>query len=154
MTRFPRVLPPGGSGEIEVAVNSNEVMGPFEKKVMVWSDDPQNSNLVLVLSGEVKPYVILEPGGYLSFWGKPGSAPKEEIEIINNHPHPLMVTGIEHDLGDRIAWSLQERVPGRSYRLWVEDLSGGHEAYAGHLVLRTNLPMKRELTIIVKRHVN
>lgn len=153
MTRYPRVLAPGGSEKIEASIDTRQVIGPFEKRIMVWSDDPVNAGLALYMTGEVKPYVILEPGGYLSLWGEAGTTAKGHIEILSNYPEPLEIMGIDHDLGDRIAFVLEQVIPGRSYRLMVEDRSGGPEEYTGRLVVRTNLLMKRDLAVIIKRHV-
>lgn len=153
MTRYPRVIPPGGRGEIEVEIDTKQVRGEFHKKVAVWSSDPERPSLVLDLAGEVKPYVILEPGGYLSLWGKVGSVSKAQIEIINNHPDPFRVDSLEHDLGERIGWSLEEVSPGRLYRLHVEDRSEIPGDYTGRMLVRIGQPTKREVNIIVKGHI-
>ncbi len=149
MTRYDRVIPPGGTGKITIKIDSTAVRGEFEKKAVVWSDDPERVSIVLYLKGEVKSHISIEPGGYLSLWGVKGRVPGEHIDIINNHEEPLRITGIDNDLPDHIRWNLKEIRAGHVYRLEVEDISETAGDYTGHLYIRTDNPLKPELTIIV-----
>jgi hypothetical protein len=153
VTRYDRVIPPGGTGEITLGIDTNSVRGEFEKKAIVWSNDLPRRSVALYLKGEVKPHISVVPGGYLSLQGVKGRVPAEKLEIINNHTHPFKITTITSDLPDNIIWHLTEIKAGYSYLLEVEDISKRPGEYSGHLVLRTDQPQKPELVIIVKGYI-
>ena len=153
MTRYDRVIPPGGTGQITLGIDTSRVNEEFEKKATVWSNDPQRKRVELYLRGEVKPHILLAPGGYLSLQGVKGRVPAEKLDIINNHKQPFKITSIISDLPDNIIWRLKEIKPGYSYTLKVEDISTAAGQYSGHLVVRTDQLQKPELVIIVSGYI-
>lgn len=153
MTRYDRVVPPGGKGNVTLAVDSTGLLGEFQKEAVVWSDDPVNRSLSLHMAGLIKPHISLDPGGYIALTGKKGQVPREYLRIENNHTSPFKITGIESDLRDRIRWRLRELRPGYAYILEVEDLSKTPGDYTGHLFIRTDNTKKPELVIIVNGRV-
>ena len=84
VTRYDRVIPPGGTGTVTLAVDTSRVIGEFQKRAVVWSNDSEQRSVALYLKGEVTPLISLEPGGYVGLWGVKGQVPVESIEIINN----------------------------------------------------------------------
>ncbi len=154
MARYDRVIPPGGTGNITLSIDTSSVRGEFEKKAIVWSNDLERRSIALYLTGEVKPHISLEPGGYLSLWGVKGQVPRENLDIINNHDKPLKINYIESDLKDHVRWTLKEVKPGYVYRLEVVDISKTTCDYTGHLYVRTDNPLKPELVIIINGHVS
>ena len=153
VTRFDRVIPPGGTGTITLTIDTSRVIGEFQKRAVVWSNDLERRSMALYLTGLVKPFISLEPGGYVGLWGVKGQVAKEHIEIINNYKEPIKITGIENDLPEQIRWRLEERKPGYSYRLEVEDISNKAGEYTGHLYVRTDYPQKPEFVIIVNGYI-
>jgi hypothetical protein len=153
VTRYDRVIPPGGKGNVTLAVDSRGLLGEFQKEAVVWSDDPVNRNLSLYMAGLIKPHIFLDPGSYIALVGKKGHVPREYLRIENNHTSPFKITGVESDLGDRIGWLLRELRPGYAYILEVEDLSKTPGDYTGHLFLRTDNTKKPELVIIINGRV-
>ena len=150
MTRFDRVIPPGGRGKITLSIDSRRVSGPFNKRSVVWSDDPQKPSVALYLKGTVEHLILLEPGGYLGLWGAIGKTPPAQLKILNNNPRPLKITGIDSDLLGHIRWELKEIEAGNVYQLEVEDISPQAGEYSGHLFIRTDHPQKPELVIIIQ----
>jgi hypothetical protein len=155
VARFDRVIPPGGTGSVILTVDTERILGEFEKKATVWSNDPERKSIVLELIGEVRPYISLEPGGYVSLCGPEGKVPPAYLDIINNSEKPFQIESIQPDqnLKDRIRWRLEIVKPGFAYRLEVEDVSDGSGEYTGHLVIRTNHPDKPELSAIINRQL-
>jgi hypothetical protein len=129
------------------------VRAKFQKKAMVWSNDPQRKSVALYLKGEVKPHISLVPGGYLSLQGAKGRVTAEKLQIINNHTQPFKITSIISDLPVNIIWHLKEIKPGFSYMLIVEDISKTAGQYSGHLVVRTDQSQKPEFVIIVSGYI-
>jgi len=136
-----------------LSIDSSVVRGEFEKKAVVWSNDLARRSVALYLRGEVKPYISLEPGGYLSLWGVKGQVPKESLEIINNHDQPLKIMGIEDDLPGHIGWEIKEIKPGYLYILTVEDISSSEGDYTGHLIIKTDNPNKPALVVIINGQI-
>ena len=153
MTRYDRVIPPGGTGKITLGIDTSKEIDEFQKKTMVWSNDPQRKSIALYLKGEVKPHISLIPGGYLSLQGFKGRVPAEKLDIINNHKQPFNITAVIHDLPDHIHWRLKKNISGFSYTLEVEDISTKAGEFSGHLVVQTDLTQKPELVIIVNGYI-
>ncbi|MFH1350861.1 MAG: hypothetical protein ABII26_07965 [Pseudomonadota bacterium] len=153
MAQYDRAIPPGGKGKITLIIDTNQVRGHFEKKTMIWSNDRERMGIALYLRGEVKPYISMEPGGYLSLWGVRGKVPQGHLEMINNTESPVKITSIDNELPDRVRWRLIEVKPGYIYGLEVEDISKIAGDYIGHLVVRTDNPKKPELTIVINGQI-
>jgi len=153
VTRYDRVIPPGGRGKITLAIDSNRVRGDFRKRAIVWSNDPERRSIALYLLGVVKPNVILDPGNYLSLEGARGRVPPGHIKIMNNHERPLKIKGITSDLPDNIQWSIKEIEPGQTYSLEVKNISRKAGEYTAHMFIRTDNPQKPELVIIVNGRI-
>jgi len=154
VTRYDRVIPPGGKGKIELAIDSRGVRGDFRKRAIVWSNDRERMSIALYLMGVVRPHIILEPGNYLSLQGVRGHVPPGHMEIINNHQRPLRIKGIATDLPDNITWTLKEIESGHKYSLEVEDMSKRAGDYTGHLFVRTDNPKKSELVIVISGQIS
>jgi hypothetical protein len=154
VARYDRVIPPGGTGNITVTIDSGKVRGDFQKKAIIWSNDLQRMSVALYLEGKVIPHISLDPGGYLSLGGAKGKVPEEHLDMINNHKNPIKIIGVDSDLRDHIVWHLEEIKPGYIYRLEVGDISEKDGDYTGHLYVRTDNPLKPELVIIINGHVS
>jgi hypothetical protein len=136
-----------------LTIDTTSVMGAFQKKAVVWSNDPVKESVDLYLTGEVTPHVSLEPGGYLSLWGVKGRVPKGNLRIINNHQIPMRIVNVESDLKNHIKWEISDIAPGYDYRLEVEDISQEPADYDGRIYVRTSLPEKPELVILINGRV-
>jgi len=123
VARYDRAIPPGGKGKVTLKIDSSSVRGEFEKKAIVWSNDPDRMSVALYLKGKVNAHISLEPGGYIPIVGIKGEAPLGHVEIINHHESPVKITGVDNDLPDRVRWRIEEISPGFVYRLEVEDIS-------------------------------
>lgn len=150
MTRYDRVIPPGGTGKVTLTVDTSTVIGEFEKRAVVWSNDLERRSVALYLKGEVIPYIKMEPGGFVSLNGALGRVPKGYIEIINNHESPLKITGIDNELPDNIKWRLKEIKEGFAYGLEIEDISDKAGSYTAHLTIKTDNPQKQTLIVVVQ----
>ena len=125
------------------------MVGEFQKRAVVWSNDSERRSIALYLKGVVTPFISLEPGGYVGLWGVKGQVPVESIEIINNFSEPIKITGVENKLPQKVRWNLEEIKPGYRYRLEVEDISTKAGEYTGHLIVRTDHPQKPQFVIVV-----
>jgi len=153
VARYDRVIPPGGKGKVTLKIDSSSVRGEFEKKAIVWSNDPDRMSVALYLKGKVMPHISLDPGGYIALMGTNGNVPTGHVKIINHHESPVKITGVDNDLPDRVRWRIEEIKPGFVYKLEVEDISRNDGDYTAHLTIRTDNPEKPELTLIVRGEI-
>jgi hypothetical protein len=129
------------------------VIGEFQKRAVVWSNDADRRSVALYLKGVVTPLISLEPGGYVGLWGVKGQVPVESIDIINNLSEPIKIIGVDNELPENVRWRLEDIKPGYSYRLVVEDISKTAGEYTGHLIVRTDHPQKPEFVVVVNGYI-
>ncbi len=153
MAHYDRVIPPGGSGNVTLTIDTSRIRGEFEKKAIVWSDDRARISVELFLRGQVKPHVSFDPGGFISLWGNKEERVRGRVKIINEHETPLKVIGVDNDLPDRVTWRLEEVKPGFVYGLEVEDVSKKAGDYTAHLIIRTDNAKKPTLTLTVRAEI-
>jgi hypothetical protein len=154
VARYDGVIPPGGTGEITLQIDTSRIRGEFQKKAIVWSNDPEIRSIALYLKGEVKPHISIEPGGYVSFWGVKGQIASAHLDIANNNKIPLKIVGIDNDLPERIKFHLREIRAGYVFRIEIEDISETAGDYTGHLIIRTNNRQQPELIIIINGQIS
>ena len=61
MTEFDKVIPPGGVGKITASLDTSHYKGPITKSVVVTSNDPATSQVVLALKAEVMSAIDVAP---------------------------------------------------------------------------------------------
>ena len=67
MTRFDRVIPPGGEGMVTLNVNLKGFQGKVWKDATIISNDLRQPSFQIVLQGKVRPYIELRPGSFVQF---------------------------------------------------------------------------------------
>ena len=150
-TRYDRVIPPGGKGTITIEIDTQRIRGAFRKKAIIWSNDQERMSVALYLSGEVKPLISLEPGGYVSLRGIQGRVPSQSLAIVNHQPRPVKILRIEasKEISGRIQWLLKVTKAGYVYQLEIQDVSKRPGPYNGRLTLHTDNAEKPKLLIMV-----
>lgn len=78
VAEFDRNIAPGKTGQVKVKLETANFSGPISKPIAVFTNDPGNPKLQLVVKADVKPYLGLVPG-YARFIYVQG----EEIHPIN-----------------------------------------------------------------------
>jgi hypothetical protein len=138
---------------VTLTVDTRKVIGEFQKRAVVWSNDSGRRSIALYLKGAVTPLISLEPGGYVGLWGVKGQVPAESIEIMNNLSIPIHITGVDNELPQNVRWNLEEVKAGYTYRLRVTDVSTEAGEYTGHLIVKTDHPQKPEFVVIVNGYI-
>ncbi len=59
---YDRKIEPGKSGKVKTTVKTDNFSGPIAKSIAVFTNDPENPKLQLVVKANVKPYVAVVPG--------------------------------------------------------------------------------------------
>ncbi|MBI5897013.1 MAG: hypothetical protein HZB24_13760 [Desulfobacterales bacterium] len=91
MASNPGQIPAGGRDKISVVVHTTGKGGQaISKRFRVFTDDPKQPNVELVVSGKVEGFVEIEPNR-LSFIGKVGDTLTQEVRITPNAKHPFTI---------------------------------------------------------------
>ena len=62
VVEFERVIAPGEIGKIKAEVKTDNFDGPINKSIAVFTNDPENPKLQLVVRANVRPYINVLPG--------------------------------------------------------------------------------------------
>lgn len=59
---YDKTIPPGKVGLVRTKLETANFTGPISKSIAVFTNDPENPKLQLVIKATVKPYIGVEPG--------------------------------------------------------------------------------------------
>lgn len=62
VAEFDKSIAPGKTGNVSVTVETASFSGPIAKPISVFTSDPENPKLNLVVKADVKPYLGIQPG--------------------------------------------------------------------------------------------
>ncbi len=62
IARFDKTIAPGEVGLVRTKLDTANFTGPISKSIAVFTNDPDNPKLQLVIKATVKPYIGVEPG--------------------------------------------------------------------------------------------
>ena len=150
MARFDRVVPPGGEGKAVLKVDLKGYQGKVRKSAVVFSNDPQQPNLTLTVTGQVRPFIELKPGPFIQFSSVVSSPDEKTVDLIAQE-REFRITQVENGLEGKIRTQLETVVPGRQYRLKITNLQKEGNYY-GLIKCRTDHPQKPEIQIRVSGH--
>ncbi len=132
VARYDREIAPGKSGIVKATVKTDNFGGPIAKSIAVFTNDPENPKLQLVVKANVKPYVAMVPGYarynyvqgepvgaiYQTLWATDGS----DVEVVSVKPpyDHLKVSFREatederHPKGEGKQWRIEINLDSRS----------------------------------------
>ena len=62
VAKYDKTIAPGEIGRVNVKLKTESFSGPIDKKVSVFTNDPENPKLQLSVKANVKPYIVVTPG--------------------------------------------------------------------------------------------
>jgi len=87
----PGQIPAGGRDKISVVVHTGGRGGQtVSKRFRVYTDDPNQPNVELAVTGKVEGFVDIEPPR-LSFIGRAGETMRQEVRITPNPKYPFTI---------------------------------------------------------------
>lgn len=92
---FDRTIPPGGKGKIVAEVDTTDFNGPISKAVLVYTNDPANPTLTLVVKADVQSYIEVVPRGFVRFNVLQGEAAEEKVILVPSQPVDFRVLGVD-----------------------------------------------------------
>lgn len=118
---FDEVVPPGGEGRIEVALETSGRTGSGELAIRIVTNDPHDPERSVWLRGRLVPLIEINRQNRLYFFDVlRGETPEQELTIVNHQDVPLQVLEIEQDEDSAFETRLQAVEEGQSYTLTVQ----------------------------------
>ena len=95
VAKFDRVVAPGAIGKVYAELDTSDFAGPISKSIAVFTNDPENPKLQLVMKARVQPFIGVSPGfaRYVYVRGEP-VRPISQI-LWAEDGKPIRVTGVE-----------------------------------------------------------
>lgn len=138
VTKMPHEVAPGARGKIHLKLDTANLEGKFEGRILVSLNDPALPEAWLAFAGRVVPAIELSPRPAFFVAGQRGQGNRASIEIVNHEPEPLQIDKIEHPT-DRFTTQLETLKSGQRYRLTLALKPDGPEGRAaGAILIRTS----------------
>lgn len=140
VAKFDKVIPAGGEGVINLAIEGNQVHGTFSKNATVHSNDPALPVATLTLDGTEIPFIDVEPEDRVYLQGRYGEMVECRLTVRSNEEGTgFQVTGVVSDMDDKITYEVE---PGPKPGEFTVTVKKNPElpamAAVGSLTLRTN----------------
>ena len=164
MADYDKVIPPGQEGKVNIKIDGKKLFpGMFEKSFTVRTNDPDNSQFVLVVTGTVKK--TFEFSREMRWSGFVDDKFNFEVVVTNLLETPINITSARwaddtaaKGLPEKIGLKLETIEKGKKYRikLWKKkELTP--ESLVANIVLTTDFPKIREksvpMAIVVQKEV-
>jgi len=146
VARYDRVILPGREGTIRLTLNTTGYQGNVKKTAVVYSNDPDQPQVTVVVSGRVTPSVAVDPPAVL-LEGWVSEDIRRTVTIRANAPQALTLEPAQGTDAEKVAYELKTIENGRVYQLIIHNISKKRDRYAGLITLKTNYAHKPELKI-------
>ena len=150
MSRFDRVIPPGGEGKVTLNVDLKGFQGKVWKDATIISNDLRQPSFQIMLQGKVRPHIELRPGSFVQFSPAVQSVEEKTVDLVATG-QDFKVLKIENSLKEKISVQLETIIPGKHYRLKIVNLQR-EGSYAGLIKCSTDHPKKPEVQIRISAH--
>lgn len=150
MTRFDRVIPPGGEGKVTLNVTLKGFQGKIWKDATIVSNDSRQPSFQIMVQGQVRPHIELRPGSFVQFSPAPPSAEEKTVDLVATG-QDFKVLKVENYLKEKISAQLETVVPGKHFRLKIALLQR-EGSYSGVIKCSTDHPQKPEVQIRISVH--
>jgi hypothetical protein len=148
----PGQIPAGGRDKISVVVHTNGRGGQkLSKRFRVYTDDPKEPNVELVVTGNVEGFVQIEPPR-LSFIGKAGDTLRQEVRITPNPKYPFTIKEAKAATDQNLRLELKplgKKASKEGYLLTVTVIKTNPGAFSEYIQLYTDLKDKPTIGISV-----
>jgi hypothetical protein len=161
VAEYDKTVKPGGAGKITAVVDTTNFKGPIAKSVKVFTNDPTNPQINLVIKANIKTHVEIDPGyaRFVAVHGEPNaksvqrvwSREKPDLQILGaESPYPhVKVSYAEATVDER-----EGGVSGSQWRVTVElDTDAPVGPMADYIDVTTDHPERQTIRIPVSGFV-
>ena len=155
VAEFDRLIEPGAVGQVKTTVETDNFNGPIAKTIAVFTNDPENPKIQLVVKAEIKPFLGVFPGyarysyvqdeemGVINqiLWAEDGKD-IEVLEVKSPYPHMKVV--------HRVATEAERKAefPGKQWHFELHlDTQSPVGALRDYIEVTTNHPQQSSLRI-------
>lgn len=149
MSRFDRIIPPGGEGNITLELKTAEYQGKIARGAKVYSNDPSGKPETISIGVFVRVSIWVTPDS-VSFMGVAGDSITKTVTIKAGLKKPLTIEPIAFDIDKYVSYKLEPVQEGERYRLVLTSNPGSTGTYRGAIKLKTNYPEKPVITIPIR----
>jgi len=149
---YTKEIPPGEKGKISIKANTNGYAGhKFAKSITVYSNDPNQKTLNLNISGDVEKIVSINPE-IVKLEGVAGQQIRFSVTIIPEGKYPFNIIDTSVNNGKNCRFNLEKKAD--RYVLTVENLLETKGKYFERIILKTDNPVKSEISIRVYGNIS
>jgi len=147
--RYDRTIPPRGQGEVTLTIKPYSVVRQFRKETRIFTNDREQAEFSLVLTGTAKPFIEIQPSHIIRLRGAPGDNLQGQVRFTSHLPGPFKITDYRTNIPDKIEVNLKAVEPDRVYVLEVKNKSQNSGPYAGLVELTTTSKERPRLIVRV-----
>ncbi|MBP8080913.1 MAG: DUF1573 domain-containing protein [Arenimonas sp.] len=118
LAKMPAMIPAKGSAVLNLSMDSSNLEGPFEGKLVVMLSDPLAEPRVFSLAGKISPPIEILPLPAFFVSTSKGVAKSATLEIINHQRDPIDLK-IQTPPTANYQLKLQPIKPGKRFRLTI-----------------------------------
>jgi len=161
VAEYDKTVAPGATGKVKATVDTRNFKGGIAKSVRVFTNDPANPQIDLVIKANVRSQIEVDPGyaRFIAVYGEPQktsvqsvwSGDRRELQILEAvSPYPFVKVSYQEAKED-------ERHKGVAGRQWQVEVKLDEDAPVGpmadFIVLTTNHPKLKTLRIPISGFV-
>jgi hypothetical protein len=148
-------LPPGGSGPLEVTMDTHGAGGPGSRSIVVSSNDPRQPTSTLEIKYDIQPLLRLDRS-FVQLTTTRGASRVERVWLAGQFVKQARLRVVEVRGGDIVTVRAIETREGGQPRKGVELKLNGKKPGAGDgtVTLKTGLPTPPELSLPFRYEVN
>ena len=147
--KYDKTIPPGGQGDITLTIKPFSVIHRFKKETKVRLNDPDQTLIVLTMTGVAQPFIEIQPSHIVRLRGASGDDIRGQVRFISHLPTPFKITEYRTTIPDKIEVTLKPEVPDKVYVLEVRPKGQVSGAFAGVIELSTNSKERPRLIVRV-----
>ena len=127
-------------------LNTKGLQGQIKKSALVYSNDPKQPSVKLILTTNVRVPIAIQPRGVF-IEGFAGDDIQSAVTIEGQKDKPLELTFVSNSLPKKVAYEIKEVTKGKTYQLVLKNIGKKEDKYSGFITFKTNYPEKPELMI-------
>jgi hypothetical protein len=154
VAEYDEVVRPGEDGRILLTLDSNRVGGSFTKTATVKTNDPDNSEIRLQITGRVESPYTISPRDNLFLHSVVGEEISDRIFIGASDGKPFEIKNVTSSLNEYVDYEIKDVVKGEKYMLSVRTLPQAKPGvYNGKILVETDKKESPRFTVDVSVNI-
>lgn len=119
----------------------------INKNAAVFTDDPANPRLILVLSGPVTEFATVDPKRVI-LRGMAGEPLEKQVKIVPKEKYPFKIKAVRAANGANIRYKLEDKqLPEGGYLLTIENVLAHKGRYTDTIIIKTDSQIRPEIRV-------